>query len=551
MTSPLSDAFAAYADRSSAFIATLDGFTSFEAPSGGWVRYVEVSGAWLGGAEPLAPVEDRPRAAREFADAARATGHRAAILPVTEGLAAALAADGWSTQVVGQEPVFELRALYADGADPLQLRPRVRGLLKKGVRVEVVDGAALARDAASRDAVAEVHTRWSAQLRSPPLSFLSRSAPLEGVEARMYAVVWQGEVPVAFVSAVPAPAANAWYFSDICRTPEAKPGVIELALFEAMRALHDRGAHEARLGMAALAGVDLNALDGATGRWARFAARFGRGLYDFRGNAEFKRRLQPTRWDALYLAAPGPLDSTLWAAVARAHLPGGLLHAASDRFVRRPLARHLRDDLRLEAWPLTTAELLRRTRVTRWVIALCLALHGARVSLAPVDALFRASAFTPSDPTLLGLFLGPLFHNHLYHLVGDLLSFAVFGGLLELLAGRGLFLASLAAGLWLSNPVTWLLVGGPMQTLWPEGYANFVAEIDYGSSNAIYAFVGGLSTCLRRPLLLLVPFFANGVWVCVAKASWLALHHQVALFAGWAAFRVGFVPRRRQRRPAG
>jgi hypothetical protein len=211
----------------------------------------------------------------------------------------------------------------------------------------------------------------------------------------------------------------------------------------------------------------------------------------------------------------------------------------------------LRDDLRLEAWPLTTAELLRRTRVTRWVIALCLALHVARVSLAPVDALFRASAFTPSDPTLLGLFLGPLFHNHLYHLVGDLLSFAVFGGLLELLAGRGLFVASLAAGLWLSNPVTWLLVGGPMQTLWPEGYANFVAEIDYGSSNAIYAFVGGLSTCLRRPLLLLVPFFANGVWVCVAKASWLALHHQVALFAGWAAFRVGFVPRRRQGRPAG
>jgi hypothetical protein len=39
--------------------------------------------------------------------------------------------------------------------------------------------------------------------------------------------------------------------------------------------------------------------------------------------------------------------------------------------------------------------------------------------------------------------------------------------------------------------------------------------------------------------------------VCVAKASWLALHHQVALFAGWAAFRVGFVPRRRQGRPAG
>jgi len=529
----------------------LEGFSSYQAPGGGWVRYVDISGAWLGAAEPLAPTEDRARVARAFSDAGRAARRRVALLPVTEGLAAALAADGWSTQVVGQEPVFELQALYADGADPLLLRPRVRGLLKKGVRVEVVDGAALERDTTVRAALTEAHARWQAQLRSPPLSFLSRSAPFEGLSARVFGLVWQGDALVAFVSAVPAPAASAWYFSDICRTPDARPGVVELALFEVMRALHARGAVEARLGMAALAGVDLNSLGGATGRWARFAARFGRALYDFRGNAEFKRRLQPTRWDTLYVASPGPLDAPLWRAVARAHLPGGLLHAASERFVRRPLARHLRDDLRLEAWPENTAELLRRTWTTRWVIALCLALHVARVTLPPFDALFRASAFTPSDPTLLGLFLGPLFHNHLYHLVGDLLSFAVFGGLLELLSGRALFLVSLAAGLWLSNPVTWLLVGGPMQTLWPEGYANFVTEIDYGSSNAIYAFVGGLSTCLRRPLLLLVPFFANGIWVCVAKASWLALHHQIALFAGWAAFRVGFVPRRRQGDPAG
>lgn len=546
MTDALLDAFRAHADRTSAFIATLEGFETWADADGACVRYVDVSGHFLGATEPFAPVDRRAEVALSFGRAARAAGRRAALLPVTESLARALEAQGWQTQAVGREPVFDFAELYDKGVDPLSLRPRLRGLVKKGLSVEWLTGEQLLAEPDSLRALEAVHAQWQKRLRSPPLSFLSRSAPFERAAERRYGLVRQDGALVAFVSAVPAPAARAWYFADLCRTADARPGALELALFEGMRALHAEGAREARLGLAALAEVDLTILAGPSGVLLRGAARFSRRLYDFQGNAEFKRRLQPSRWETLFVVSDGPIDLRLWRAVLQAHLPSGLVHALSVALVQRPLTRFLRDDLRLEPWPTSTADLMRRTRLTTLVVALCLGLHLARILLPPVDALFRASAFTPGAPTALGLLVGPLFHNHAYHLFGDLLSFVVFGGLLELLAGRAFFLWSLAAGLWLSNPVTWALVGGPMQTLWPEGYANFLREVDYGSSNAIYAFVGGLATCLRQPLLLLVPFFANAVWVCLANESWLALHHHIALFAGWAAFRVLFVPRRRR-----
>jgi hypothetical protein len=120
MTLPLSDAFSAYADRSSTFIAMLEGFSSYQAPGGGWVRYVDISGAWLGAAEPLAPTEDRARVARAFSDAGRAARRRVALLPVTEGLAAALAGSArWTWALMLSAPTLLsalLRILAVVGA---------------------------------------------------------------------------------------------------------------------------------------------------------------------------------------------------------------------------------------------------------------------------------------------------------------------------------------------------------------------------------------------------------------------------------------------------
>lgn len=551
---------AAHAERTSAYVTAGPGFTTFrvegEAGLPGCVRYVVAPGArhWLGATEPIAPTEARVPLARAFFEAARAAGARPCLLPVGPALSAALLVHGCHRLQVGAEPIFDLFDVFS-GPDPLIIHPRARALSRKGARLVEFTPAELAEGTPRRAQLEAVHAAWQGGLKTPPLGFLSRSAPFElRAQKRWFALTRSDESDEidAFVGALPVPAAQGWYFADVVRRPGARAGTMELLILEAMRLLSAEGFAEVRLGLAPLADLDPRERWSPASRALRWAAR-RRGFYDFAGNAAFKRKLQPTRWEPMYLVSPTRPTLAMLRAVARVHVPTGLLHALSVRFLQRPMAALLRDpatDLRApraRPWPTTTGELLRRTSITTTFVGLCLLLHVLRLHVPAVADLHRASGFVPGAPTALGLLLGPFWHNHLYHLLGDLVSFLFFGALLEMLAGPLFFALATAAGLWLSNPLTLALASGPLSTLWPEGYANFLREVDYGSSNAIYAFVGALAVYVRRPLWLLMPFFLNGIWVCVAKESWLALHHEVALFAGFLGSWI--VARTRLRRP--
>ena len=536
----------AYGERSSAFVTAGPGFESFRVEVDGatprphgCVRFQRSPNGrhWLGATEPIGPTEDRVPLALAFFAAARAAGASPLMLPVSAALSAALTVHGCHRLQVGVEPIFDLFDVFT-GPEPLLIHPRARALARKGARLIEVPASELSPESASRVSLDTVLFAWQAARRTPMLGFLSRVAPFElAAHKRYFALELGGDIE-AFVTALPVPAARGWYFAELLRRPGAKGGTMELLILEAMRRLADEGFAEVRLGLAPLAELDPRQARTLAGRalaWAADRRRF----YDFRGNAAFKRKLQPTRWEALYLVTPAaPTLGTLRAVVA-AHLPQGVVHALSVALVQRPVNAMLRDDLRV-AWPTDTRALARRTAITTTFVSVCLLLHLLRLNIPAVAELHRHSGFVPGEPTALGLLLGPLWHNHLYHLLGDLVSFLFFGAVLEMLTGPLLFGLATAAGLWVSNPLTLLLVSGPLATLWPAGYANFLHEVDYGSSNAIYAFVGALAVLVKRPLWLLVPFFLNGVWVCVAKESWLALHHEVALAAGYTAARAGY-----------
>lgn len=544
----LLDDLAAYAERTSAYVTAGPGFETFrdagEAGLPGCVRYAVPPGGryWLGATEPIAPPEARVALARAFFEAARASGAHPALLPVGPALSAALLVHGCHRLQVGAEPIFDLFDVFA-GPDPLIIHPRARALSRKGATLVEIPAADLAEGQPRRVQLEAVHAAWLGALKTPPLGFLSRSAPFElRAHKRWFALV-QGDEVDAFIGALPVPAAQGWYFADLVRRPGARAGTMELLILEAMRLLAAEGFAEVRLGLAPLADLDPRERWSPASRALRWAAR-RRGFYDFAGNAAFKRKLQPTRWEPMYLVTPTRPTLAMLRAVARVHVPTGLLHALSVRLVQRPMAALLRDPTtdpgapRTRPWPASTGELLRRTSITTSFVSLCLLLHVLRLTVPAVAELHRASGFVPGAPTALGLLVGPFWHNHLYHLLGDLVSFLFFGALLEMLAGRLYFALACAAGLWLSNPLTLALTSGPLHSLWPEGYANFLLEVDYGSSNAIYAFVGALAVYVRRPLWLLLPFFLNGIWVCVAKESWLAVHHEVALFAGFLGARI-------------
>jgi hypothetical protein len=120
-----------------------------------------------------------------------------------------------------------------------------------------------------------------------------------------------------------------------------------------------------------------------------------------------------------------------------------------------------------------------------------------------------------------------------------------FGLLLEWAAGHALVALVGAFGLWATNPLsTWLMT--PLLTRYrPDDIAHFLAEGDVGSSNAVYAIVGAVAAGLKRPAVLLLPFGANGIYLCFAKSSWLSVHHLIGLAGGFFA---GLVWRRRRGR---
>jgi hypothetical protein len=113
------------------------------------------------------------------------------------------------------------------------------------------------------------------------------------------------------------------------------------------------------------------------------------------------------------------------------------------------------------------------------------------------------------------------------------------GALVEILAGRGLFLLFTFIGLFLSNPFTHMVISPLLWIGFPSQLAHFLGEVDYGSSNAIYALVGGLAGILARPMWLFIPFMINGLIFCWMRESWLGFHHVFSLILGfWLCRRV-------------
>lgn len=550
----LDAAFERFGDRTSSLASLGPGFSSFAAPEGGLVRYVETRGAVVAATEPLTAPERRAAALAALAKFCKGQGKRLLVMPVGAKLAREARALGLSAIPVGAEPVFELEEYFSGAealpstlAGPLSRHPLARALFKRGAEVFEVAPEDLHQGGPLRAELDEVAGEWLSGRDCLPLGFLASVEPFARLERRRYFVLRARGRVQAFLAASPVMregSAVAWYFQDLPRRQDARAGSTELLMIQAMRLLWLSGEREVRLGMAPLA--SLGAFQAATGEDVpALYSLLGRNWtlgYNFRSLQEFKAKLAPTRLDPLYLVASDPGPARALADAARAHFPQGLRQAAAHLLSRpgnplalAPKALSLLPGPLASRLPAGPLDLLRRTWLT-CALSLCfIALHLGRLHWAPLQELFAASGYVPGNVTWQGVLLGPLFHNHWFHLTGDQLSFVLFGGIIELLLGRAAFLALLAAGLWLSNPLThlvcWALLSGPA----PGAWAATLAEVDYGSSNAVFAFAGALSVLLAQGRAVLIPFALYGLFICYARHSWLALHHLLTLAAGWLA----------------
>ena len=562
---------------------------------------------WVGATEPISPPECRAALGRAFFETAQQKGAQALILPISEQLCEQLSTQlqtPRSALCVGAEPIFELDEdrFSLPLSELLSAFPRSRSLLRKGYRVVCSSGISLT--ASMREALFRIEKEWKASLRSEPMGFLNQVDPLYLSDSpyKLYFFLQSPlneEIEACLTALKVSP--DSWYFSEVLRARHADHGAMPLLLFGAMQTLRARAPEkvpeitpvgvqakiqekiqekiqdrvrsnapracpgmEVRLGLSPLAYSELEASYASQLRssWAgRLLLKLSEQdswLYGFRSSRDFKKRLRPSRWDPLFLQADRAVSLRTLLTVANVHFPrlgaGGALQQALHRKIERRFWPNLPASMRalFEARPraLPTG--------TVGLALVLLLLHAARSAsggpaVSPIShvsamlgRIFEWGIYSPGQPTGRGWLLSPFFHNHAYHLWGDVLSFLAFGCALEWLAGRAFFLLVTAFGFWATNPMADLTVRA-LHTwgVWVSdpAWERFLAEQDRGSSNAVYAFVGALAAWTRPQLSLwlLLPFAANGIYLCWVKQSWLSLHHLVGLFGGYGLGRLWLV----------
>lgn len=515
-----------YGDRSSSFLTAYPGFETFEAEQG-QIRYMATPRAWVVGTEPLTPSELKAESFRRFGEEARRQGKRALMVPVAESLSEQLLQQGYRRLQMGAEPVFELEAYFGGVKDPIQLFPHARSMARKGAQVREIQAGEL--DPGLKAELEGLVGDWVERRKTVPLSFLNQVDPWRFLEKKKLFVLQFNGRALAFLCAVPIYSRNGYFFADYIRVPDSKAGTVELLFIESMRLLKEQGYREVRLGLCPLARIDAAGARSPSERRAMrlMALAFNRVRFplDFQSVYAFKAKFKPTRWEPLYLVSAQGLGFKAMMDLARVHFPDGVLRAWWGSVTKTlPFAV-----------PETGAQWLSRNRLTLAFGSLFLALHALRYSSPAFQRLYDAFPFSMRDFTWTGWLLGPLFHNNHYHLSGDLLSFLFFGMLLEMWRGRKVAFQVTALGLWVSNPVTWLVLAVCLEPNSPQEYLRALVETDYGSSNAVYSMVGALAAMIPQSRALLLPFVLNGVFLCLTKQSWLSLHHLVALALGYLA----------------
>lgn len=524
-----------FGDRTSSFMTLYPGFQSYKNAQPGQIRFVETNKAWVVGTEPLAPTEERARLFEAFGFEAENHGKTSIMTPVTERLSQELVQRGYKRIQVGSEPVFELARYFSvEEKDPIDRFPHARTLARRGIRIREItaDQQTEALSQQLRDLVES----WLHGRATVPLSFLNQIDPWCFGEHKKLFVVEHGRKVLAFLSAVPVFAKHGYFFADYIRAPSTKAGTVELLFIESMRMLHHQGYREVRLGMCPLAQLDLATATSPRERSILRAMKWIFGGIKFPMNFssiyEFKAKFKPTAWEPLFLVSKTALGPRTLYEIGRVHFPESVTKAYAVTLGRK-LKRHLNPAIVVNALPRSFAQLIARTRLTLFFSALFSALHVLRSTIPEVQKLYETNGFSPASYTITSHLIAPLFHNTHYHFAGDILSFVIFGGALEILLGSGICFLVVAAGLWASNPITWGFVELVLKPVSATTYAEFLREVDYGSSNAVYAAVGALAPLLTNPRWLLMPFALNGLFLCLAHQSWLSLHHLIALACGY------------------
>ncbi len=273
-------------------------------------------GRWrftLGG--PAAPDGARAPLLRAFLADARALGHRAALLDLTEAERPLARSLGLGLNVLGRTFGLELDAFGLRGTRFVQLRNKLSRARRAGVEVHEL-GPDLPRDAAAWRELHALTGAWVAGKGGRLLGFLNGELGEPAQGWRRVLVARQGGRTVGFVTLLPLPAraGPGWLLDLTRRAPDAPPGTSELLALRALERVRGEGARVLSFGLTPCVGLEAEdalprpALGGS--RVVRLLqgllAEHGAAVYPARGQAAWKEKWGPQRLEPSWLALDGP-----------------------------------------------------------------------------------------------------------------------------------------------------------------------------------------------------------------------------------------------------
>lgn len=292
----------------------------------GLIGYQERVGVAVVMGDPLCAPQDTGALVSGFLVERPRSRSRAVFVSASAQFATRASDLGCGAVKVGEEAVFDLDRYSFNGGSMKRLRYHEGRARRSGVEVENIATADLPSHVLAA-AVDAVTAAWVKQHAIGPMGFLLALRPLYEPDKegkRVFVACVDGR-PIAFLTAVPIPAANGVYLEDYVRGPAVPDGTAEVLFHEACLDAQARGYDYVSLGTAPLAG--LTPADSRDHRLAGWLLRraFERVSwpYDFKSLFAFKARFHPTRWVPKYLVYERPFTPRVAAALALAYVPVG------------------------------------------------------------------------------------------------------------------------------------------------------------------------------------------------------------------------------------
>lgn len=532
--------FLEFGDRTSSLLSLYPHFKTHFSDSGeSHLSYIETKKSFIVASEPMSRLQERKSVVINFFDKInpKQLNKRKVIFPISKYLAQQLSEEGFHIVQVGIEPIFDLQEYFDRPYDVLMEYPLARALKKRGGVIREIQDDEIPQ---ARSICEKIIAEWKDSKNSKEFGFLNRVDPffLDDFK-RFFVLEDRGEIR-AFLTASPIYLNReiiGYFFNDIIRGEKVRAGSNDLLILETMKMLYEEGIKEVRLGMCPLAELSPETMHY---KYLKALYKYYEFGYSFKKLHAFKKKLNPSRCEPLYLATSSNSFRHLVNDVVSAHYPENKIKILWNNFIKTS-KRNLQ--LKTHALPMLQSrvkskinpkKILERTKYTLSMVTAFLVLHGLKNYTSWGKSYFDQVGYETKGVTLDGVFMGSLFHNHSFHLVGDLLSFLIFGSAVEYFFGPWIFMILASAGLWLSNPLTHLLVSLSASDVSPDWWLNFLQEKDYGSSNGVFALVGGVIYTLKNSLWLVAPFIFHALYIILQRQSLLAFHHLLAMYMGYA-----------------